>query len=111
MGFRLPGMARRRGRVADPVPLRCREGSPTMCDVTPIHVPGAVHPPVAAETYRAFLVARGGRIVDMVPLPAGSEAEARLQALELIGEEDVVELWAGLHAVARFERDGTPRRA
>ena len=24
----------------------------------------------------------------------------------MIGEEDVVELWAGLHAVARFERDG-----
>lgn len=76
-----------------------------MFDVTPTHAPNPVLPPAAAETYRAFLVARGGRIVDMVPLRAGSEDEARRQALALIGEEDVVELWAGLHAVERFERD------
>lgn len=62
--------------------------------------------PAAAEIYRAFLVARGGRIIDMVPLRAGSEEEARVQALELVGEEDVVELWVGLQAVARFERAG-----
>jgi hypothetical protein len=78
-----------------------------MCDITLNHAPGAIRPPAAAETYRAFLVAQGGRIVDMVPLQAASEDEARLRALELVGEEDVVELWAGLHAVARFERGGT----
>lgn len=77
-----------------------------MFDVTPTRALNTARPPEAVETYRAFLVARGGRIVDMVPLRVSSEDEARRQALELIGEEDVVELWAGLHAVARFERDG-----
>ncbi|CAO4139308.1 hypothetical protein [Methylorubrum aminovorans] len=62
-----------------------------MCDATLNHAAGGLCPR-AAETYRAFLVAQGGRIVDMVPLQAGSEDEARLQALELVGEEDVVEL-------------------
>ena len=51
-------------------------------------------------------MAQCGRIVDMVPLQADTEDEARRQALELFGEEDVVELWAGLHVLARFERDG-----
>lgn len=80
-----------------------------MSDDTLSQAPSAISRSAAAETYRAFLVERGGRIVDMVPLHAGSEDEARLQALELVGEEDVVELWAGLHAVARFERDGAAR--
>ncbi|MEL6061433.1 MULTISPECIES: hypothetical protein [unclassified Methylobacterium] len=78
-----------------------------MFDVMPNTATSVVHPLAATETYRAFLVARGGRIVDMVPLRADTEEEARRQALELVGEEDVVELWAGLHALARFERDGT----
>ena len=80
-----------------------------MFDVTLNHAARPVRPVAAADTYRAFLVARGGRVVDMVPLQAGSEDEARRLALELVGEEDVVELWAGLQAVARFERDGRSR--
>jgi hypothetical protein len=77
-----------------------------MFHVTRNDTASPVHPPAPATTYRAFLVARGGRIVDMVPLHADSDDEARRQALELVGEEDMVELWAGLYAVARFERDG-----
>lgn len=80
-----------------------------MFDVMLNHATSPVRPVAAADTYRAFLVARGGRVVDMVPLQAGSEDEARRLALELVGEEDVVELWAGLQAVARFERDGRSR--
>ena len=79
-----------------------------MCDVTLNNATGGVRPP-ATEIWRAFLVAQGGRIVDMVPLRADSEDEARLRALELVGEEDVVELWAGLRAMARFKRDGAAR--
>lgn len=40
----------------------------------------------------------------MVPIRAASEKEARLLAHELVEEEDVVELWIGLRAIARFER-------
>ncbi len=65
------------------------------------------HPPTQA--YRAFLVARNGRISGMVPLWASSDEEARLLAHELVEEEDVVELWAGLHAIARFERQVSVR--
>lgn len=58
----------------------------------------------ASQAYRAFLVARNGRISGMVPIRAASEKEARLLAHELVEEEDVVELWIGLRAIARFER-------
>jgi hypothetical protein len=67
----------------------------------------SAHPPTQA--YRAFLVARNGRISGMVPLWASSDEEARLLAHELVEEEDVVELWAGLHAIARFERQVSVR--
>ena len=80
-----------------------------MFDVTRNPIPSPICPPAAVETYRAFLVARSGRIVYMVPLQAGSEDEARRQAFDLVGEEDVVELWAGLHTVARFEREDALR--
>lgn len=74
-----------------------------MSDLQQVHAPILAEPAVAA-TYRAFLLARNGRVAGMVPLQAGSEDEARRQALGLVGEEDVVELWSGLQAVARFER-------
>lgn len=92
------------GLVAGPLPLHGSRRCPAMSNVSPVQA-SAVRSPAVADTYRAFLVAQGGRIVDMVPLKADSEDEARLRALELVGEEDVVELWVGLHAVARFERD------
>ncbi|MGH1571727.1 hypothetical protein ACRAWG_14920 [Methylobacterium sp. P31] len=79
-----------------------------MSDLSQVHAPMSAHPALTA-TYRAFLLARNGRIAEMVPLQAESEEEARLQALDLIGEEDVVELWSGLQAVARFERPTTAR--
>jgi hypothetical protein len=74
-----------------------------MSDLQQVHAPNPSQP-AGAATYRAFLLARNGRIAGMVPLQAGSEDEARRQALGLVGEEDVVELWSGLQAVARFER-------
>lgn len=74
-----------------------------MSDLQQIHAAIPAQPARAA-IYRAFLLARNGRIAGMVPLQAGSEDEARRQALGLVGEEDVVELWSGLRAVARFER-------
>ncbi|OAH30266.1 hypothetical protein LPC10_01065 [Methylorubrum sp. B1-46] len=74
--------------------------SATALSPPPTSMPGAL------ETYRAFLVARNGRVTGMVPLQAASEDEARLLAHELVEEEDVVELWAGLRSVARFEGSG-----
>ncbi len=67
--------------------------------------------PGGVQTYRAFFVARNGRVTGMVPLRAASEDEARVLARALVEGEDVVELWSGLHAVARFERPerGVPR--
>lgn len=71
-----------------------------------LHSPASSSSSAAVEMYRAFFVARNGRVTGMVPLQAASEDEARVLARELVEEEDVVELWAGLHAVARFERCG-----
>ncbi len=60
------------------------------------------------ETYRAFFVARCGRVLGMVPLKAGTEEEAWTLARGLADEnaDEIVELWAGLRIVARFEHVG-----
>ncbi|SDA27798.1 hypothetical protein SAMN02799622_04120 [Methylobacterium sp. UNC378MF] len=59
-------------------------------------------PAAAPVAYRAFFVAPNGRVLGMVPLEASCEAEARVMASELVAD-GIVELWAGLQVVARFE--------
>ena len=74
-----------------------------MAETSTIHSSNSLNPSrTASQTYRAFFVARNGRILGMVPLEARSEKEARLAASGLAGE-DIVELWVGLRNVARFE--------
>lgn len=66
----------------------------------------APNPIATSETYRAFLVAKNGRILGMVPLVAACEAEARTLARALATDE-IVELWADLRLMARFETGGS----
>jgi hypothetical protein len=66
--------------------------------------------PSTPETYRAFFLARNGRVLGMVPLEAGTEEEAQTLARELADEDEIVELWAGLRTVARFEHVGVTAR-
>lgn len=68
----------------------------------------ASRPVAVPETYRAFFVAPNGRILGMVPLDAACEREALTLASELAADE-IVELWVGLHPVARFEGRGNLR--
>lgn len=75
-----------------------------MSETSSSHSPASPSAPHAAGTYRAFFVARNGRVIGMVPLQAASEEEACLLARGLAEGDDVVELWADLRTVARFER-------
>ncbi|MER2266516.1 hypothetical protein [Methylobacterium oxalidis] len=76
---------------------------PICCTVDPLHF----HPSTS-EIYRAFFVARNGRILGMIPLEAATDEEARMMACGLADEDEdeIVELWAGLRTVARFQRIG-----
>jgi hypothetical protein len=65
--------------------------------------PQAHRPGAGPDIYRAFFVASNGRVLGMVPLDASCEDEARTLARRLAAD-DIVELWVGLRAVARFER-------
>ncbi|MEE7491557.1 hypothetical protein MOTC310_14225 [Methylobacterium oryzae] len=67
-------------------------------------------PARGGEAFRAFFVAPNGRVLGMEPLEASSEADARLLAEALVADA-VVELWAGLRLVARFETGRCQPRA
>ena len=77
-----------------------------MADLLPSRPPASSSTPLAAEAYRAFFVARNGRVTGMVPVQATSLDEACFLARALVEGDEVVELWAGLRTVARFEHDG-----
>lgn len=89
--------------TSEPVSHAMMTEIPTYRTMDPLHF----HPSTS-ETYRAFFVARNGRILGMIPLEAATEEEARMMARGLADEDEdeIVELWAGLRTVARFERIG-----